>query len=108
MATVTITITINDRPAADSWLNEVRAINEDYKRAMENAANCLQEMTGEASGDIIDQIAGIGQSLMNAASQTFEAISAIAETVSKICDTVENFQDSVKQGIANLANKLFG
>lgn len=108
MASITITITINDRSAANSWLQQVEAINEEYKRAMDNAAQCLQDMTGEASGDIIDAIAGIGQSLMNAATQTFEAISAIADTVSKICDTVENFQDSVKQGISNLANKLFG
>ena len=108
MASITITITINDRSAANAWLQQVEAINEEYKRAMDNAAQCLQDMTGEASGDIIDSIAGIGQSLMNAATQTFEAISAIAQTVSKICDTVENFQDSVKQGISNLANKLFG
>ena len=108
MATITITITINDRAAANSWLQQVEEINDEYKRAMDNAAQCLQDMTGEASGDIIDQIAGIGSSLMNAAQQTFEAIGAIAETVSKICDTVENFQDSVMQGITNLANKLFG
>ena len=108
MATITITITINDRAAANDWLQKVEDINAEYKAAMESAAKCLEDMTGEASGSIIDQIAGIGQSLMNAATQTFEAISAIAETVSKICDTVENFQDSVKQGISNLANKLFG
>ena len=107
-STVTITITINDRSAADSWLREVEAINQDYKSAMDAAAQCLQEMKGDASGDLVDQIADIGGSLMNAAQQTFEAIGAIAETVSKICDLVEDFQEGVKTGLKNLATKIFG
>ena len=106
--TITITITISDESAAQSWLNEVQAINEDYKRYMESAAQCLQAMHESASGDLVDSIMDIGNSLLNAAQQTFEAIDAIADTVSKICQTVSDFQDTVKDGIRSLAQKLFG
>jgi len=101
-------ISIGNQQAATAWLNEVLAINEDYKVAMESAANTLESMNEFASGTLVDDIVNLGHDLLNAGQTIFTAVDQIADTVGNLVTTVGNFVDEAKDKIKDAFNKIFG
>lgn len=101
-------ISIGNEAAAHAWLQEVRSINEDYKVAMEEAANTLGNMNEFASGTLVDDIVSLGHDLLNAGQTIFTAIDEIADTVGNLVVKVGNFVDEAKETIKGALDKIFG
>ena len=101
-------ISIGNEAAATAWLQEVRGINEEYKIAMEAAANTLESMNEFASGTLVDDIVSLGHDLLNAGQTIFSAIDEIADTVGNLVVKVGSFVDEAKETIKGAFNKIFG
>ncbi len=101
-------ISIGNEAAARAWLEEVRGINEDYRVAMEEAANTLSSMNEFASGTLVDDIVSLGHDLLNAGQTIFQGIDQIADTVGNLVVAVGNFVDEAKNTIKNAFDKIFG
>ena len=101
-------ISIGNEQAANDWLREVQAINEEYRIAMEEAANTLKSMNEFASGTLVDDIVNLGNDLLNAGQTIFQGIDEIADTVGNIVVQVGNFVDEAKDKIKEAFNNIFG
>ena len=101
-------IAVNDRDTAEQWLEIVEAINEDYKVAMEDAANVLKEMQQNADGTLIDEFVNLGDSLLTATHEVFTAISAIKQTVNAILNKVDEFKGAAVENIKGAVTRIFG
>ena len=102
-----VQVSIKDRNAANAWLENVRDINQDYSRAMEEAGRTLIEMKDFADGTLVDEFYNYGNTLLDAAKKTFEVIDEIADTVNKILSAVEEFAESAVGGILKTLGKVF-
>lgn len=101
-------IAIGNNQAAQAWLREVQAINEDYRVAMEEAAHTLENMNEFAEGTLVDDIVMLGHDLLQAAQTIFQGIDEIADTVGEIVGKVGAFVDEAKDKVKDTFNKLFG
>lgn len=101
-------ISIGNEQAARAWLQEVQGINEDYRIAMEEAANTLSSMNEFASGTLVDDIVNLGHDLLNAGQTIFQGIDQIADTVGNLVVAVGNFVDEAKDKIRNAFDTIFG
>ena len=108
MATINITISINEPTVANQWLNDVKSINEAYKVAMEEAGATLKEMGDFCDGTIVDELVKYGTAICDAGQATFQAIDAIADTVNAVLDKVSNFTSDVVGAIGSAIGKAFG
>lgn len=101
-------ISIGNQTAANSWLNEVREINEEYRIAMASAASTLESMNEFASGTLVDNIVNLGHDLLNAGETIFNAVDQIADTVGDLVTAVGDFVDEATDKIKDAFNKIFG
>lgn len=101
-------ISIGNEQAARAWLLEVQGINEEYKIAMEAAANTLSSMNEFASGTLVDDIVNLGHDLLNAGQTIAQGIDQIADTVGNLVVSVGNFVDEAKDKIKSAFDKIFG
>lgn len=101
-------ISISNEQAAQAWLREVQAINEDYKVAMEDAAHTLESMNEFASGTLVDDIVNLGHDLLVAGQQISQGIDQIADTVAGVVGKVGEFIDNAKDKIKETFNRVFG
>lgn len=102
-----ICISIKDNASATSWLMNVVAINEQYHRAMKEAADTLTDMQNFADGTIVDDFVDLGSSMLTATESTFNAINSIADTVNKAIGIYDNFKEEIS-GFIGIAAKLLG
>lgn len=101
-------ISISNEQAAQTWLREVQAINEDYRIAMESAAHTLESVNQAASGTLVDDIANLGHDLLIASQTIFQSIDEIADTVANIVSKVGTFVDEAKDKVRDTFQKIFG
>lgn len=102
----TLQISIKDENSARQWLQMVEGINQDYHKAMTDAADCLQDMQNFADGTMVDELVNFGNSMLTAADKTFDSISKIAETVNTVLSKVKEFTEDIVGGIGKIA-KMF-
>jgi len=101
-------VSVKDEASAKQWLSMVQKINEDYFTAMKDAADALTSMQDFCEGTLVDEFVAFGDSFLDAARKTFEAVDAIADTVNSILDTVKNFTEDVVGGITGVVKKILG
>ena len=101
-------ISIKDEQSARQWLEAVRAINQDFHTAMKDAGDALVDMQQCMDGTLVDDYVKLGNQLLTAAKNTFDAIDKIADTVNKVLSTIKNFTEKIVGGIGGVASKLFG
>ncbi len=101
-------VSIKDPQTARQWLASVQKIDEDYRRAMEEAANSLEGMGEFMEGTAVDEFVNAGTNLLGAARTTFDAIGKIADTINTVLDAVSKFTEGVVGGITSVARAIFG
>lgn len=101
-------ISIKDEQTARQWLENVRLINQDFHTAMKDAGDALVDMQQCMDGTLVDDYVKLGNQLLTAAKNTFDAIDKIADTVNKVLSTIKNFTENIVGGIGSVASKLFG
>lgn len=103
-----VQVAIKDEQTARQWLEMVNVINQDYKVAMQEAANVLEDMQNFADGTLVDEFVSFGSGLLTASEAVFEGINAIADTVTQVISTVSNFVEEAEGFIKNAVNQIFG
>lgn len=102
-----VKVAVKDKDSANAWLMKVVALNEDYHAAMDEAGVALEDMQNFAEGTVVDEIVEVGQGIITAANETFEAINAIADTVNTVLSTVHNFVSDAA-GLLGTVAQIFG
>lgn len=103
-----VKVSIKDEQSARQWLAMVQEINQDYHKAMADAAETLIDMQEFADGTLVDDFVKFGTDLLNAAEQTYKAIDSIADTVNKVLSIAKNFVETAVGGIGKLVGKVLG
>ena len=73
---------------------------------MKDAGDALVDMQQCMDGTLVDDYVKLGNSLLDAAKKTFDAMDSIADTVNSILSTIKNFTDAVLGTIGSVA-KIF-
>lgn len=102
-----VRVSIKDKDMATSWLMSVVAINEDYHAAMKEAGETLTDMQNFADGTVVDDFVNVGNNLLVAAQETFNAVSSISDTVNTILGRVGDFVSNTL-GVISKAAQIFG
>ena len=102
-----VQISVKDNESALEWLANITLLNEQYRDAMEEAGQTLEDMQNFADGTMVDEFVDLGSKVISAAKATFEAIDAIGTTVRTVLEKVGGFVESAKNVIGNVA-KLIG
>ena len=101
-------VKINDEATAKEWLTNVMTINEEYYKAMEEAAEVLTGAKDFMEGTVVDDLVNFGSDMLGAAQSTFKAINTIADTVNSVLSAVANWTADALGGLGKLASKLLG
>jgi len=102
-----VQISIKDEASANAWLNNVTLLNEDYRDAMTDAGQTLEDMGNFAEGTMVDEFVDLGSSILTAADATFQAINKIGETVKTVLEKTGSFVSDAIGVISKVAG-LFG
>lgn len=108
MATAGLQISIKDRTTAMQWLSMVEEINQAYNAAMTEASQTLQDVQNFADGTMVDEFVNLGDTLLRATQQTYEAIGAISELVVNVLDIVEDFKEAATDFVKSAVRNIFG
>ena len=101
-------INVKDPAMARQWLANVNRIIQAFNQAMSAAGNELTSLSECMEGTLVDNYVELGNKLLVAAKNTFDAVNKIADTVNNILSVIKNFSENIDGGIASDASKLFG
>ena len=100
-------ISISNADEANSWLEQVRAINQEFKVAMAEAGKVLAAANEAAEGEIIDDLVNLGTGICQTAQDVFDAVDTISDTVTEVLKKLGSFIDNSKEAIKK-AFQAFG
>ncbi len=90
-------IHMHDRAAAEKWLSDAQAVNDDAKVAVKAAAQAVKDIGGMADGTLIDELVIGGQRLMELAEKLSNTMTDFTDLVKSVLDVGEEFVNNGKK-----------
>ncbi len=84
-------IHMHDRAAAEKWLSDAQAVNDDAKVAVAAAAKAVKDIGEMADGTLIDELVIGGEKLMVAAEVLSGTMNTFTSLVKGVLDKGEEF-----------------
>ncbi len=84
-------IHMHDRAAAEKWLADAQAVNDDAKVAVKSAAQAVKDIGEMADGTLIDELVLGGEKLMVVAEALSETMNTFTGLVRGVLDKGEEF-----------------
>lgn len=81
-------IFIKDTDKAKQWKKDVKGLNEDTARLLEETGAALSAVAENAEGEIIDEIYAYGQSILKYAKNILEAMDWIVDAIDSLIDSL--------------------
>ena len=103
-----VKIAINDESSARAWLQKVMVTNEEYRDAMDAAAQVLQDTKDFGEGTLVDEFYDLGTKLMTATQHVFESLNEISTIVNSVLSGLRGMTEAVVEAITGTKSILGG
>lgn len=97
-----------NRQAAESWIEEVNALNDQAQELLNKVTQCLQEIKSESQGPFVDTLYEIGSGLMPKFADLISSLNGLVTALKDVISKFQAFSDAVVEGLTTVGKAVLG
>ena len=102
------TLNVQDTASVEAWKARAQELNERAQRAVNEAAQALNEFKDTAEGNVFEQVCSYSNDIIGGMTNIIKGMNEILTAVNSLMDLIRSKSQELLEGVAGVVSKVFG
>lgn len=99
---------VQERASIQAWKDKAEQLNKDAQRAVNEAADALNEFKNTAEGNVFEQVCEYSGQIISGMADVATGMLEIINAIENLMNLIQRTGQALVEGVAGVVGKIFG